>query len=96
MGDGRIFLKNLHDTSINKDLSNEPNFGLKISLDSTFNNFLESALNKISFFSSLNPILRTWFRDSCYTCDGSSTYVFPLLLKIGNRILTILESSTKW
>ncbi len=26
--DGRIFLKNLRDTSINKDLSNEPNFGL--------------------------------------------------------------------
>jgi hypothetical protein len=28
MGDGRIFLKNLRETSINKDLPNEPNFGL--------------------------------------------------------------------
>ena len=27
MGDGRIFLKNLRDTSFNKDLSNEPTFG---------------------------------------------------------------------
>jgi len=27
MGDGRIFLKSLCDTSFNKDLSNEPNFG---------------------------------------------------------------------
>ena len=26
MGDGRIFLKNGHDASFNKDLSNEPNF----------------------------------------------------------------------
>ncbi len=31
-----------------------------------------------------NPILHTWFRDSCFTCDGSSTIqVFPLLFKIG-------------
>jgi hypothetical protein len=28
MGGGRIFLKSLRDTSFNKDLSNEPNFGL--------------------------------------------------------------------
>ncbi len=28
MGDGRIFLKTLCDTSFNKDLSNEPDFGL--------------------------------------------------------------------
>ncbi len=27
MGDGRIFLKNLRNTSFNKDLSNEPTFG---------------------------------------------------------------------
>jgi hypothetical protein len=27
MGGGRIFLKSLRDTSFNKDLSNEPNFG---------------------------------------------------------------------
>ncbi len=27
MGGGRIFLKNLRDTSFNKDLSNEPTFG---------------------------------------------------------------------
>ena len=27
MGDGRIFLKSLCDTSFNKDLLNEPNFG---------------------------------------------------------------------
>ncbi len=28
MEDGRIFLKNLRDTSFNKDLSNKPNFVL--------------------------------------------------------------------
>ncbi len=28
IGDGQIFLKNLRDISINKDLSNEPNFSL--------------------------------------------------------------------
>jgi hypothetical protein len=28
MADGRIFLENLCDTSFNKDLSKEPNFGL--------------------------------------------------------------------
>jgi hypothetical protein len=27
MEGGRIFLKSLHDTSFNKDISNEPNFG---------------------------------------------------------------------
>ncbi len=27
MGDGRIFLENLRDTSFNKELSNEPTFG---------------------------------------------------------------------
>jgi hypothetical protein len=27
----------------------------------------------------VNPILHTWFRDSCFTCDGSPTIqVFPL------------------
>jgi hypothetical protein len=36
----------------------------------------------------LNRILHTWLRDSCFTCDGSSTtittiQVFPLLLNIG-------------
>jgi len=32
----------------------------------------------------INPILHTWFRDSCFTCDGSSTIqVFPLLFHIG-------------
>jgi len=31
-----------------------------------------------------NPILHTWFRDGCFTCDGFSTIqVFPLLLNIG-------------
>ncbi len=31
----------------------------------------------------INPILHTWFRDSCFTCDGSSTIrVFPLLFHI--------------
>ncbi len=37
MGDGRIFQKYLRDTSINnKDLSNEPSFGLLHLADSTF------------------------------------------------------------
>jgi hypothetical protein len=32
----------------------------------------------------INPILHTWFRDSCFTCDGFSTIqVFPLLFHIG-------------
>ncbi len=32
----------------------------------------------------INPILHTWFRDSCFICDGSSTIqVFPLLFKTG-------------
>jgi hypothetical protein len=32
----------------------------------------------------LNPILHTWFRDSFFTRDGSSTtLVFPLLFNIG-------------
>jgi hypothetical protein len=25
------------------------------------------------FLISINPILYTWFRDSCFTCGGSST-----------------------
>jgi hypothetical protein len=34
--------------------------------------------------NSFNPILHTWFRDSCFTCDGSSTIqVFPFLFNIG-------------
>ncbi len=36
MGGGRIFWKSLRDTFFIKDLSNEPNFGRSISLDSTF------------------------------------------------------------
>ncbi len=32
---------------------------------------------------SLNPILHTWFRDSCFTSDGSTTmWVLYLLLTI--------------
>jgi hypothetical protein len=32
----------------------------------------------------INPILHTWFRDSCFTCDGSPTIkVFPLIFYIG-------------
>jgi hypothetical protein len=37
MKDGRIFLKNLRDTFLNRDLSNEPLSAGSISLDSTFN-----------------------------------------------------------
>jgi hypothetical protein len=37
-----------------------------------------------SLTSYLNPILHTWFRDSCFTCDGASTtQVFHLLFNIG-------------
>ncbi len=36
MGDGLILLKPRRDDSFKKDLSNEPNFGRIISLDSTF------------------------------------------------------------
>jgi hypothetical protein len=35
MRDGQIFLKNLSDTSFNKDLSNEPTFG-RIHLDGQY------------------------------------------------------------
>ncbi len=43
-----------------------------------------------------NPILHSWFRDSCFTCDGSLTIqVLPLLFnRYGN--LAILEFSSKW
>ena len=35
----------------------------------------------------LNPILHTWFRDSCFTCDGSPTIQgFPLIFYIGMAI----------
>jgi hypothetical protein len=35
-------------------------------------------------FFPFNPILHTWFRDSCFTCDGSPTIqVFPLIFYIG-------------
>jgi hypothetical protein len=31
-----------------------------------------------------NPILHMWLRDSCFTCDGSSTIqLFPVLFNIG-------------
>jgi hypothetical protein len=34
-----------------------------------------------------NPILHMWFRDSCITCDGSSTIqIFPLLFNTGTAI----------
>jgi hypothetical protein len=29
-------------------------------------------------YFSLNPILHMWFRDSCFTCDGSPTIQFSL------------------
>jgi hypothetical protein len=33
---------------------------------------------------SINPILHTWFRGSCFTCDGSpAIQVFPLIFYIG-------------
>jgi hypothetical protein len=35
----------------------------------------------------VNPILQTWIKDNCFTCDGSSTIqVFPLILTIGMAI----------
>jgi hypothetical protein len=35
-------------------------------------------------YSNLNPILHTWFRDSCFIYDGSTTIqVFPLLFNTG-------------
>ncbi len=38
----------------------------------------------------INPILHTWFKDSCFICDGSSTIqVFPLLFNIG-MVTTVL------
>jgi hypothetical protein len=43
---------------------------------------------------TLNPILHTWIRDSCFTCDGSKTIQdFPLLFNIGYGILSMHRSS---
>jgi hypothetical protein len=48
--------------------------------------FMEEVSHFLFYF---NPILHTWFRYSCFTCDGSSatqvfpTQVFPLLFNIG-------------
>ncbi len=40
--------------------------------------------HKIRNIGNLNPILHTWFRDSCFTCDGSHTIqVFPWISYIG-------------
>jgi hypothetical protein len=45
-----------------------------------------------------NPILHTWFRYSCFTCDGSSTLQdFPLLFNRGildEQYLNIIVLST--
>jgi hypothetical protein len=52
-----------------------------------------------SSYGDFNPILRTWFRDSCFSCDGSSTIqVFTLLFNTGmvNGNWTMLEFSSKW
>jgi hypothetical protein len=38
----------------------------------------------------INPMLQTWFGDSCFTCDGSSAIQF---FKVGNSNFTILEFS---
>jgi hypothetical protein len=44
----------------------------------TYKNF------SIFIVCELTPILHTWFRDSCFTCDGSPTIqVFPLIFYIG-------------
>ncbi len=50
MGGGRIFLKNLRDTNFNKDLSNEPNFAVSISLDGTLKDIWFMALKKVHEF----------------------------------------------
>ncbi len=47
--------------------------------------------------TNVNPILHTWMRDNCVTCDGSPTIqVFPWIFNIGMVNLTILKFSFKW
>ncbi len=48
----------------------------------------EGVLERIPYIYDLdmmfNPILQTWFRDSCFTFDVSSTIQgFPVLFNIG-------------
>jgi hypothetical protein len=39
----------------------------------------------------LNPILHTWFRDSCFTCDGSPTILNSTVLFKMSTLQIILE-----
>jgi hypothetical protein len=49
--------------------------------------------NFLSCPNDFNPILHTWFRDSCFTCVGPSTVqVFPLLFNIA---LVIYSNHTR-
>jgi hypothetical protein len=51
-------------------------------------------VNLIAGLRKFNPILHTWIRDSCFTCDGSKTIQdFPLLFNIGYGILSMHKSS---
>jgi hypothetical protein len=50
-----------------------------------FNSLFLFGIYKSDF---LNPVLHTWFGDSCFTCDDflkKKKYDSPLLFKIGNR-----------
>ncbi len=39
---------------------------------------------KEAWHGQINPILHTWFRDSCFTCDGSpAIQIFPMIFHIG-------------
>jgi|688.fasta_scaffold1170741_1 hypothetical protein len=65
MGDWPIFLKNLCDTSLNKDLSNEPTFAGSISLDSPFKQkFLKKQFLSFILFQSLVSSSFIIFKDN--------------------------------
>ncbi len=53
MGDGKILLKILRDTSLNKNLSNEPNFGL-IHLAGQYSTFKINSFVKLSNNQSMH------------------------------------------
>ena len=57
----------------------------------------ETMISLLFSFHSLTLFYTRGVRDSCFTCDGSSTIqVFPLFFNLGYGTVTILEFSSKW
>jgi hypothetical protein len=83
------FAECLRTSPINKDHQMTSLSARFISLDSAFNYVLNRVQNAETYLEKsilfiFNPILHTWFRDSCFTCVGSPTIqVFPMIFYIG-------------